>query len=102
MAIRKLLLPLQTVATAEAAFSTAAIVSQMWRAHVAVLHVIADRKHASAVREVFEKLAAKHGLTVTEPAPSADHPTASFAEVVGQESEVVAYQARLADLIVVP
>jgi hypothetical protein len=43
MAIRKLLLPLQTAATAEAAFSTAAIVSQMWCPHLAVLHVTADR-----------------------------------------------------------
>jgi nucleotide-binding universal stress UspA family protein len=102
MAIRKLLLPLQTVATAEAAFSTAAIVTRTWCAHLVVLHVTADRKHASAVREVFEKSAAKHGLTVTEPTPNTDHPTASFAEIVGQESEVVAYQARLADLIVVP
>jgi nucleotide-binding universal stress UspA family protein len=102
MAIRKLLLPLQTAATAEAAFSTAAIVSKMWGAHLAVLHVTADRKHASTVREVFEKLAAKHGLTVTAARPNADHPTASFAAIVGREPEVVAYQARLADLIVVP
>ena len=102
MAIRKLLLPLQTAATAEAAFSTAAIVSQMWCAHLAVLHVTADRKHASAVREAFESLAAKHGLTVTEARPNADKPTASFAAIVGREPEVVAYQARLADLIVVP
>lgn len=102
MAIRKLLLPLQTAATAEAAFSTAAIVSRMWSAHLAVLHVTADRKHASAVREAFESLAAKHGLTVTEARPNADKPTASFAAIVGREPEVVAYQARLADLIVVP
>src|SRR3984957_7452589 len=102
MAIRKLLLPLQTAATAEAAFSTAAIVSQMWRAHLAVLHVTADRKHASAVREVFEKLAAKHGLAVTEATPNAANPTTSFVEIVGREPEVVASQARLADLIGVP
>jgi hypothetical protein len=63
MAIRKLLLPLQTAATAEAAFSTAAIVSRLWCAHLAVLHVTADRKHAIAVREAFETLAAKNGLT---------------------------------------
>jgi nucleotide-binding universal stress UspA family protein len=102
MAIRKLLLPLQTAATAEAAFSTAAIVARLWSAHLAVLHVTADRKHASAVREAFETLAAKNGLTVTEAQPNADHPTASFTEIVGREAEVVAYQARLADLIVVP
>src|ERR1700674_5749577 len=102
MAIRKLLLPLQTATTAEAAFSTAAIVSRLWCAHLAVLHVTADRKHASAVREAFERLAAKNGLTVTEARPNADKPTASFTAVVGREADVVAYQARLADLIVVP
>jgi nucleotide-binding universal stress UspA family protein len=102
MAIRKLLLALQTATTAEAAFSTAAIVSRMWRAHLAVLHVTADRKHASAIRQVFDQLAAKNGLAVTEAKPNADRPTASFAAVVGREPEVVAYQARLADLIVVP
>jgi hypothetical protein len=56
MAIRKLLLPLQTATTAEAAFSTAAIVSRLWCAHLAVLHVTTDRKQASAVREAFESL----------------------------------------------
>ena len=54
MAICKLLLPLQTATTAEAAFSTAAIVSRLWCAHLAVLHVTTDRKQASAVREAFE------------------------------------------------
>jgi len=102
MAIRKLLLPLQTAATAEAAFSTAAIVSRLWCAHLAVLHVTADRKHAIAVREAFETMAAKNGLTLTEATPNADNPTTSFTEIVGREPEVVAYQARLADLIVVP
>jgi nucleotide-binding universal stress UspA family protein len=102
MAIRKVLLPLQTATTAEAAFSTAAIVSQMWRAHLAVLHVTANKSHTSAIREVFEKLAAKNSLAVAEATSNADHPTCSFAEIVGREPEAVAYQARLADLIVVP
>jgi nucleotide-binding universal stress UspA family protein len=102
MAIRKLLLPLQTATTAEAAFSTAAIVARLWCAHLAVLHVTTDRKHASAVREAFERLAADNGLTVTEARPNTDKPTASFAAVIGREPDVVAYQARLADLTVVP
>jgi nucleotide-binding universal stress UspA family protein len=102
MAIRKLLLPLQTATTAEAAFSTAAIVARMWCAHLAVLHVTTDRRHAGSVRETFDKLAAKNGLAVSEAAPNADKPTASFTAIVGREPEVVAYQARLADLIVVP
>jgi nucleotide-binding universal stress UspA family protein len=102
MTIRKLLLPLQTAATAEAAFSTAAIVSRAWCAHLAVLHVAADRSRERAVRDVFEKLAAENGLTVAEARPNADKPTASFTAVVGREPDIVAYQARLADFIVVP
>jgi nucleotide-binding universal stress UspA family protein len=102
MTIRKLLLPLQTATTAEAAFSTAAIVSRLWCAHLAVLHVGADGNRARAVRDVFERLAAANGLTVTGARPNADKPTASFTAVVGREADVVAYQARLADLIVVP
>jgi hypothetical protein len=82
MAIRKVLLPLQTATTAEAAFSTAAIVSQMWCAHLAVLHVTPNKSHTSAIREVFEKLAAKNSLTVAEATSNADHPTCSFAEIV--------------------
>src|SRR5690242_4607293 len=102
MAIRKLLLPLQTATTSGAAFSTAAIVARLWCAHLTVLHVTIDRKQADAVRGAFESLVAEHGLSVTEARPDADEPTASFAEVVGREPEVVAYQSRLADLIVVP
>jgi nucleotide-binding universal stress UspA family protein len=100
--IRKLLLPLQTATTAEAAFSAAVIVSRLWCAHVAVLHVAADGNRGRAMHDVFERLAAANGLTVTEARPNADKPTASFSAVVGREPDIVAYQARLADLIVVP
>ena len=102
MAIRKLLLPLQTATMAEAAFSTAALVSRLWCAHLAVLHVAANRNRESAVRELFDRLTAENGLTVAEARPNADKPTASFTAVVGREAEIVAFQARLADLIVVP
>jgi nucleotide-binding universal stress UspA family protein len=45
---------------------------------------------------------AQHGLTVTDGKPDAQPPTASFAMVTGQEPEIVAQEARLADLVVVP
>jgi len=102
MTIRKLLLPLQTTTTAGAAFSTAAVVARLWCAHLSVLHVAADRTRETAVRNVFERLAAENGLAVAEARPNADKPTASFAAVVGRDPDIVAYQARLADLIVVP
>lgn len=102
MAIRKILLPLQTTATADATFSVAAIIARMWSAHLAVLHVVANRDRDSAMRGLFSRLTAEHGLLVAEAQPNADEPSASFAEIVGREPDVVANQARLADLIVVP
>jgi nucleotide-binding universal stress UspA family protein len=102
MAIRKILLPLQAVITAEAAFAAAVMIAHLWRAHLAVLHVVADRPRESAVRDLFERLTAEHGLAVAEANPNADKPTASFAAVSGREPDIVAFRARLADLIVVP
>lgn len=102
MAIRKLLLPLQTTATADAALATGLMVATVWRAHLTVLHVASDRSRESAVRAVFERSAADHGIAVAAPVPGAGTPGASFIAVVGREAETVAYQARLADLTVVP
>jgi hypothetical protein len=102
MSIRKLLLPLQTAATAEAAFSTAVTVARLWCAHLAVLHVTGDKSSGSTVRGMFTKLVSENNLTVADPKPDADKPTVSFSVAVGKEAEIVAHQARLADLIVVP
>ncbi len=102
MAIRKILLPLQLTAAA-ATFSMAVMVARLWRAHLAVLHTAASRDRESAVRDLFERLTAEHGLAVAEARPDADEATVSFATVIGREPGViVAHQARLADLIVVP
>ena len=102
MAIRKILLPLQLTAAA-ATFSMAVMVARLWRAHLAVLHTAASRDRESAVRDLFERLTAEHGLAVAEARPDADEATASFATVIGREPDViVAHQARLVDLIVVP
>ncbi|HEX5326145.1 MAG TPA: universal stress protein, partial [Acetobacteraceae bacterium] len=102
MAIRKLLLPLQTTATAEPALAAALMVAQSWCAHLAVLHVAADGSRESAVRALFDRFAAAQGLPVAEPSPAAGHVTASFIAIAGREADNVAYQARLADLTVVP
>ena len=103
MAIQKILLPLQLTATASATFSAAVMVARLWRAHLAVLHTAANRDRESAVRDLFESLTTEHGLAVAEARPDADEATASFTAVIGREPDVVvAHQARLADLIVVP
>src|ERR1700712_211638 len=129
MAIRKLLLPLTGTAAGEAALSTALIVARMWDAHVTALHVRVDSRdvaplageglsgamieemmsatekessdRSNAVRTMFDRFVAQHGVTVAEPHPRAGA-TANFASVTGREEDLVAQLARLTDLTVVP
>ena len=101
MAIRKILLPLQGAVTTEAAFTTAVMIARTWAAHLAVLDVAPDRTQEGRVRDLFEKMVAKHGLTVADATPNTNASTASFAALIGREPDLVAYQARLADVVVV-
>ena len=59
-----------------------------------------DRAHA--VRSMFERFVTRHDVVVQEAHPGSDHASASFAAVTGREEDIVAQQARLADLTVVP
>ena len=130
MAIRKLLLPLTGTAAGEAALSTALAIARLWNAHVTALHVRVDSRdvaplageglsgsmieemmsatekessdRAHAVRSMFERFVARQDVQVQEAHPNAGHATASFAAVTGREEDIVAQQARLADLTVVP
>jgi len=130
MAIRKVLLPLTGTAAGESAMTTALMVARRWNAHVTALHVRVDSRdvaplageglsgamieemmsatekessqRAHAVRGMFERFVNDHGVTVAEARAGADHPTASFASVTGREEDIVAQQARLADLTIVP
>jgi nucleotide-binding universal stress UspA family protein len=101
-AIRKILLPLQTANTAEAVCSTAALTARMWAAHVAVLHVGSNKDRANSLRDQVTRVLAQHGLAVTDTEPDGTLPKATFTVVTGQEPEIVAQQARLTDLVVVP
>src|SRR4051794_5459270 len=130
MAIRKLLLPLTGTAAGEAALSTCLTIARSWNAHVTALHVRVDSRdvaplageglsgamieemmsatekesseRAHAVRAMFERFVAEHGVTVSDARPCHGGATASFAAVTGREEDLVAQQARLADLTVVP
>ncbi len=130
MAIRKLLLPLTSTAAGEAALATALMVAQGWAAHVTALHVRVDARdvaplageglsgamieemmtatekesgeRARAVHEMFAGFVATHGVTLAEARPGAGEATASFATITGREEDLVAQQARLADLTIVP
>jgi nucleotide-binding universal stress UspA family protein len=100
--IRKLLLPLQTTTTAEPALLTALTIARLWRAHLAVLHVSGDRDRETAVRALFDRFMAAQEINIAEPSPDAGLATASFTARGGREADTVAYQARLADLTIVP
>src|SRR5262249_23953038 len=50
---------------------------------------------------LFERMVAKHGLAITDAKPDAQNPTVSFVALIGREPDVVAFQARLADVVVV-
>jgi nucleotide-binding universal stress UspA family protein len=130
MTIRKLLLPLTGTAAGEAALSTALQIAQIWNAHVTALHVRVDSRdvaplageglsgamieemmsatekesaeRAHAVRAMFDRFVAQHEVTVAEARFHSGTATASFASVTGREEDLVAQQARLADLTVVP
>ena len=128
MTIRKLLLPLTGTAAGESALDTAVRIARIWNAHVTALHVRVDSRdvaplageglsgamieemmsatekessdRAHAVRAMFDRFMAENHVTVGE--AKFDTVTASFATVVGREEDLVAQQARLADLTVVP
>lgn len=130
MAIRKLLLPLTGTSAGEAALSTALMMARHWGAHVTALHVRVDARdvaplageglsgamieemmtateresndRARAVRTMFERFVADHNVVVAEARAGAETATASFAAVMGREEDLVAQQARLADLTIVP
>lgn len=130
MAIRKLLLPLTGTAAGEAALSTALMVARIWHAHVTALHVRIDSRdvaplageglsgamieemmsatekesnsRARAVRAMFDRFVREHDVTVCEARPAEGSASASFASITGREEDLVAQQARLADLTVVP
>ncbi len=130
MAVRKLLLPLTGTAAGEAALATALQIARLWNAHVLALHVRVDSRdvaplageglsgamieemmtateressdRAHAVRAMFDRFVAHHEVVVGEPRPGSPAATASFAAVIGREEDLVAQQARLADLTVVP
>ncbi len=130
MAIRKILLPLTGTAAGEAALATALMIARRWNAHVLALHVRVDSRdvaplageglsgamieemmsatekessdRAQAVRGMFERFVTRHDVVVQDAHPHSGHASASFAAVTGREEDIVAQQARLADLTVVP
>ncbi|HUC19457.1 MAG TPA: universal stress protein [Acetobacteraceae bacterium] len=129
MTIRKILLPISNTAAGESALATTLVAAKIWGAHVAGLHVHVDARdvaplageglsgamieemmaatekesseRATAIRSLFDRALAEHGIKLAEPRNAEPVATASFTVATGREEELVAQQARLADLTVV-
>lgn len=130
MAIRKILLPLTGTAAGGAALQTALRIARIWNAHVTALHVRVDSRdvaplageglsgamieemmiatekessdRAHAVRAMFDQFVEENQVAIADGRGVRNGPSASFAAVTGREEDLVAQQARLADLTVVP
>ncbi|MCB8880785.1 universal stress protein [Acidisoma cellulosilytica] len=130
MPLRKVILLLNETAAGKAALDAALDTARLWQAHLTVLHVRVDARdvaplageglsgamiedmmvatekesavRAHDVRVLFEQAVNAHGVTIGEPRPGAGVATANFVSVAGREEEIIAQQARLADLTVIP
>ncbi|MCB5944542.1 universal stress protein [Acidocella sp. KAb 2-4] len=130
MSVRKFLMPVSSSASASGALQTGLMLARMWHAHLQVLHVQADARditsftgeglsgaliedmlnasereggaRARHLRELFEAATEAAQVPVGDALRGRDEPSASFTTLTGREEQVVAYQARLADLTIVP
>jgi nucleotide-binding universal stress UspA family protein len=129
MSVRKLLVPLNGADADEVAIATAAEVAKLWRAHILAVHFhiprmtiaadpdflpigIADyivedhAAHGKAQLEIarrrFNRTTEQRGLHLGPAVYGSGRATAEFVISTGHTDEVVTWQARLADLTVVP
>ncbi len=130
MSVRKFLLPVSSPVSAKAALQTGLMLARMWDAHLQVLHVQTDTREIAPfageglsgamiedmisatereggarvqlLRDLFATAAAQADVPMGEAVRGRDEPSASFTTLVGAEDTLVAHQARLADLTIVP
>lgn len=130
MSVRKFLLPLSSSATGEAALHTGLMLAKMWSAHLEVLHISTDSRdlaplageglsgamieemmsaseresgrRAGAIRAMFNMATEEQVVPVGAAHRGSNEPSASFTTLAGREDEIIAHQARLADLTIVP
>ena len=130
MSVRKFLLPVSSTASAEAALHAGLMLTKMWHAHLQVLHIKVDSRdiaplageglsgamieemmsatekesgsRAFSLREMFYAATEAASVPVGDAMRGRDEPSASFKTLTGREDEIIAHQARLADLTIVP
>jgi nucleotide-binding universal stress UspA family protein len=130
MAIRRFLLPLSSPGSGEVALHTALLLTRKAHAHLQVIHVRPDSRdmaplagegmsgamideiitaserengsRAQKLRNLFQAAAEEHEVPIREPVLGVEAASASFTLVNGREEEIIAYQARISDLTIVP
>ena len=130
MSVRKFLLPVSSPASAEAALHAGLMLAKMWNAHLQVLHIRVDSREiaplageglsgamieemmsatekesgsrAFGLRELFDAATEAHAVAVGDALRGSNEPSASFTTLTGREDEIIAHQARLADLTIAP
>ena len=130
MSVRKFLLPVSSPASAEAALHAGLMLAKMWNAHLQVLHIRIDAREiaplageglsgamieemmsatekesgsrALGLYDMFYDATEAETVPVGDAARGRNEPSASFTSITGREEEIIAFQARLADLTIVP
>ncbi len=130
MSVRKFLLPVSSPASAAAALHAGLMLAKMWNAHLQVLHIRTDARdiaplageglsgamieemmnaseqesgaRARGLREMFYDATEAEAVAVGDAMRGRNEPSASFSTMTGREDEIIAHQARLADLTIVP
>ncbi|HUW79419.1 MAG TPA: universal stress protein [Acidocella sp.] len=130
MSVRKFLLPVSSPASAEAALHAGLMLAKMWNAHLQVLHIQVDLRdiaplageglsgamieemmsasekesgsRAFGLRALFDAATEAEAVAVGDALRGRNEPSASFTTITGREDEIIAHQARLSDLTIVP
>lgn len=130
MSVRKFLLPLSSPGCGEVALHTALLLTKKWNAHLQVLHIRTNTREiaplasegmsgamidemitaaetesnarAQSLMKLFTQVTGEHGVRTGEPVFGVEAPSASFESVIGSEEEIIAHQARISDLTIVP
>ncbi|OYV41165.1 MAG: universal stress protein UspA [Acidocella sp. 20-61-6] len=130
MSVRKFLVPLSSSGSGEVALHTGLMLAKMWNAHLQVLHIKVDSRdvaplageglsgamieemmsateresgsRAMGLHDLFMAATEEHQIMVGDAVMGRNEPSASFASVTGREDEIISFQARLADLTIVP
>jgi nucleotide-binding universal stress UspA family protein len=130
MSVRKFLLPVSSSDSAEAALHAGLMLAKMWSAHLQVLHIAVDSRdlaplageglsgamieemtsateqeggaRARELRQLFDMATEDQQVTVGDAMRGRNEPSAAFTTIAGREEEIIAHQARIADLTIVP